>query len=326
MEDIQEVLDTAPPGSAILLSPGEYVLTRTLVCRRRVHLFGKSAATLVLPPGLVRGPSHAILWSAPFATLDGLRIDAQGRGSCALRMTAGWLRLQGCELMAAENSPLATTAVLVAAGAASRLEMRSCTVTGGGGGIRFAAGASGLVSGTTVTGATGNGLEVKGVGTCPEVTGCTFVGCAKGVLVRRDVDTAWAMGEGNAFVGCGAEEKDERREEEVMQPQPAADAEAEVEAGAEAGAGAGAGALAGAGAAGMGAGGGGDPNWLLYSRPELWPVQLFPPDPEPPVLQEAAHAAAAEAGVDVPVAAPLGGAEQAAVEAGPAAEALLGGI
>ena len=88
---IQAAIDRCREGGAILLKPGTYEPSETLVIAREVHVFGRGLARLRILHSF-----DACLCLAPTATLDGLILErARGLGkSDGVLIHGGHMRLQ----------------------------------------------------------------------------------------------------------------------------------------------------------------------------------------------------------------------------------------
>ena len=173
---------------------GVYLVTRKLRLDRSVHIFGRGRAEL-------RGkePDRVIESTSLSATLDRLRIDIHDkRGSHALIITSGHLRLQGCDVSSRVEKGCST---LYASGHSVVADVLGCTFRGGGGGgVGFFQGASGLVEGCDSRDfGQGSGIVVGHSSASPLVSCNTFRDCKRGVLIYPDVDPSWSLGEGNVF-------------------------------------------------------------------------------------------------------------------------------
>ena len=124
-ESLQSAVDRCPPGGAILLRPGTHVGTVTI--SREVHVFGRGAAVLQVPPS-----GMGVSCIAPVSTLDGLlvrgpaaQLDPTGTAGTAVSIAGGAVRLQECDI-----SSGAVLGVKVAGGADPLLMNCRCGALG----------------------------------------------------------------------------------------------------------------------------------------------------------------------------------------------------
>ena len=109
-EDVQAAIDGCKEGGALLLSPGLHDLKGPVAISREVHVFGEGAT---LQCALPAGGAGVVASKAGRASLVGVAVRqltaAPGgemnvdRG-CCVRVLAGSLRLQGCDVTSAEGA------------------------------------------------------------------------------------------------------------------------------------------------------------------------------------------------------------------------------
>ena len=155
-QTILSAASAAPPGSTIVLAPGDY--------HEGIRIF----ATLRIVPaqgsGTVRwsaGQGPVLEVTGGTVTVAGLRITATDRGSGAIMVGGGDLTLEDCEVQAAG------TAVYISAG---RAAVRRCTLRSSEANGVHVVGAAALVDHCTI-GPAGSGVVAEGGAV--DVTGCT---------------------------------------------------------------------------------------------------------------------------------------------------------
>ena len=201
-EGIQRALDACEEGGSILCLEGTYEVTELIRLDKRVHVFGRGAALLRGSP-----PSEFFVRStAEGATLDRLAIaSAAAQHSFAVGVQRGRLRLQGCHVTAGARGACVGGVLSLSA-----MDVIGGTLQGGGCGAFALYGARVSLSHVEIVGCTGFGYNVQGPGTNTACARCRFRDCVWGVRIARDVDPAWAIGEGNTFEGCQSDVVDER--------------------------------------------------------------------------------------------------------------------
>ena len=209
-EGIQRAIRDCEEGGSVLLREGAYLVTRTLLLDRSVHIFGRGKAEL-----RGRGAINMILVRPSFSAsycLDQLRIDDQTEGdSYTIFGDCGHLRLrlQGCDVFSrAENSRPS----LYASGPCTLADVLGCTFRGGGGtGIFFCEGASGRVEACNIQGYSQSGIALWDAGTSPLISRTTIRDCKWGVDIGSGVDLAWSLGEGVIFTDCAEGDVNDER-------------------------------------------------------------------------------------------------------------------
>ena len=187
----------------------EYFAALPLSCP--LHLFGQGKAVfrpVNSPPFSDWGYTkpYCVLSTSPRGTLDGLSIEAprgtnRGHFTHGVGIWGGGMRLQSCIISAPNESR--GVAVFVQ-GPSSKPAVVGCQLSGGKDTVWWSCGALGRLVGCQISGATEIGLVVFGtstapISTAPIVASNTFRDSGWGISIGRDVDDAWAPGEGNTF-------------------------------------------------------------------------------------------------------------------------------
>ena len=222
---LKEALASCPEGGSVLAKEGEYVYGpgdmerqvdeegdeyfAALSLTSPFHLFGRGKVLLKpadAPPFADWGideysSTYCIISSSPCGTLDGLLIEAP-RGTTGHHWTYGvgiWdggLRLQSCIITAPKES--GGLAVSVAC-PSDKPAIVGCKLRGGVNTVEWSGEALGRLEWCTISGAREVGLLVDDPSTAPLVANNTFRGSRWGIHIENNVDSEWALGEGNTF-------------------------------------------------------------------------------------------------------------------------------